>query len=207
MNEEEPEIDPRGDADAESEEDTIEDYMDTSGLGRRALRLVCWHGSSEHTAASTADESANNQLSQTEGRRHENRADQSNYGAEEDGLSSTELVTDIDTGESTKHVTKREEACHSALHERIMRPLGSSFQTTGPCRGELCVEILLSSQTSQDSESITDGQERREDDEQDLQSVQCLASERHADAVTRVNDMRLDTLILDRRQSKAGATV
>lgn len=69
-------------------------------MGAGAFGLPGWYGGGIETIPETGDESTDNELSKREGRTLENSADDHDACSHEDGLATTEDVTNPDTANS-----------------------------------------------------------------------------------------------------------
>lgn len=175
---EETKVDPGLEQVTQTDEAAVKDGVCTTVLGSRALGLPDGNGGRELTDAPSENETSNDELGDVEGRALEDLADEGEDGGEEDHLAASEVVAEPGAREGTEKSTNGEHRHDGALNGLLVALLSASGGD-GVHLWERLGEVVKRQKTTNTGLVVTEQNEGREDDQQQLGDLQLLASERH----------------------------
>ena len=176
----EAQVDPRLEQITQADEAAVQDSVCTAVLGSGALGLPDGDCRGELANAPSENESSNDELGDVECGALEDLADEGKASGQEDHLAATKLVAEPRAGEGTEKRTDGEHGDHGALNGLLVGLLSTSsgdsvhFWEGGG-------EIPEREQTANTGLVVTEEDEGRHDDQQQLGDLQLLAAEDHGD--------------------------
>jgi hypothetical protein len=176
----EAQVDPRLEQVTQADEAAVQDGVGAAVLGSGALGLPDGDCCGELANTPSEDEASNDELCNVERGALEDLADEGQTGGQEDHLAATELVTEPGAGEGTQQGTDGEHGDDGALNGLLVGLLGTGG-VDGVHFREGGGEVLEREQTANAGLVVTEEDEGRHDDQQQLGDLQLLSAEDHVE--------------------------
>lgn len=177
---EETKVDPGLEQVTQTDEASVQDGVGTAVLCSGALRLPDRDGGGKLTNTPSKDESSNDELGDVERRALEDLADEGQNTSEEDHLAAAELVAEPGAGEGTEKRANGEHSDDGAL-DGLLVALLCTVGGDGVHFRERLSEVSQREKTTDTRLVVTEQDEGRHDDQQQLGHLQLLAIEDHGD--------------------------
>ena len=174
----EAQVDPGLEEVTQTDEAAVQDGVGTAVLGSGALGLPDGDGCGELANTPSEDEASNDELCDVEGGALEDLADEGQAGGQEDHLAATEPVAEPGAGEGTHQGTDGEHGDDGAL-DGLLVGLLSTVGVDSVHLREGGGEVLEREQTANTGLVVTEEDEGRHDDQQQLGDLQLLSTEDH----------------------------
>lgn len=182
----ETEVDPVAERVTQTDTDTVDNNVLATVLGRRTFGLPHGHGGTEHSNTHTEDDSTDGELDEVVRGRLEHLTDDGDDGAEKDGLTSTQPVTEERAGEGSDQSTELEGCDDSTFTGRIMSLEGTGRVDRVDFREDMD-PTLQGGQGANTSLVVTEEDEGRNNDEKHLSQAERSSLEHHFEVLEEVD--------------------